>query len=86
MSHLIQSLKCTCGSSWEFNKDGSLGFVPGTESQKFFTVQIPTREWVGLTQNEVKSCWLGYPARGFAPDRVASFYKRAEQLLKEKNK
>ena len=45
----------------------------------------PQRTWVGLTQNEVKSCWLGYKARGYPPERVMMFYKLAEQMLKEKN-
>jgi hypothetical protein len=45
----------------------------------------PKREWVGLTQNEIKSCWLGYKARGCAPERIMSFYKLVETNLKEKN-
>lgn len=45
----------------------------------------PRREWVGLTQNEIKSCWLGYKARGCAPERIMSFYKLVEASLKEKN-
>lgn len=45
----------------------------------------PRREWVGLTQNEIKSCWLGYKARGCAPERIMSFYKLVETSLKEKN-
>jgi hypothetical protein len=45
----------------------------------------PQRTWVGLTQNEVKTCWLGYKARGYPPERVMIFYKFAEQMLKDKN-
>jgi hypothetical protein len=43
------------------------------------------RTWVGLTQNEIKSCWLGYEARGYPPERVMMFYKLVEVMLKEKN-
>jgi hypothetical protein len=45
----------------------------------------PKRTWVGLTQNEIKSCWLGYEARGYPPERVMMFYKLVEVMLKEKN-
>jgi hypothetical protein len=45
----------------------------------------PQRTWVGLTQNEIKSCWLGYEARGYPPERVMMFYKLVEVMLKEKN-
>jgi hypothetical protein len=52
------------------------------------TYYIPSKDqrtWVGLTQNEIKSCWLGYEARGYPPERVMMFYKLVEVMLKEKN-
>jgi hypothetical protein len=46
---------------------------------------VPAREWAGLDRDEIKSCWLGYPAKGWPPDRIQHFYEAVEKALKEKN-
>jgi hypothetical protein len=45
----------------------------------------PKREWQSLGLHEVKSCWLGRPARGWPPERILKFYKEVDAKLKEKN-
>lgn len=70
--------------------DYERGFIDGMMYQTQTTVNkavdaMSKRTWVGLTQNEIKSCWLGYEARGYPPERVMMFYKLVEQMLKEKN-
>ena len=70
--------------------DYERGVIDGMQKQAQSSVDkavnaMAQRTWVGLTQNEVKSCWLGYKARGYPPERVMVFYKLAEQMLKEKN-
>jgi hypothetical protein len=68
--------------------DGSVEWRPDLPDlpvgTKLYTSPPRTREWVGLTDNEVSYCWIGKEVSGTAFD-IYFFARAIEAKLKEKN-
>ena len=68
---LLNSVHCQCGASWTF-KDGALNYKP------------PTKEWVGLTDEEIKNT-RHHMVDGAYDYSFKQGARWAEAVLKEKN-